>query len=596
MTALVTLTVGIGESERGVVLSLPGGAPATGQLTVQAIFAVHAAVKTSLRPPAGILTSASDLEAVARERAAGQALASLFEGPELREVRDALVAWQARAGALHLVIDARSQPLRSLPWELLAGLPPGRSPLAAVEVLRLQPAPPTAAPPAGEVLQVRLWSADPDEPVVRRLLEELRARLLAVPMLRIVDVPTDLSGGPQDAGPAVLHLVTHGRADLGRVGLHTPSGTRAADTMARGLASWSRGCTLAITDVCAAAEGTLDPADAPTWRLSMDGMPVVVGPSTRWGVDASLSFGPAVYRSLAEGRPVSEAIQAGRAALRQLALAHRSCRWWTPLAIVTTPAAARLRLVLPPAQLPGWPPAAAEVGPVLRAALEAAHGYLGVEHLVAAHADPATPLPAAQASLRPALAELAAQVPALPLAGPCAPSPRMLALGAELPAAFPLHALLRQLALVPWVAALLDPSARARMLAPPEDDGCGTLPMEPAPVVADRPGGTGLQLEVEAGPEDGRQLALESPGELIGRWDPGRPEQRQGRLLCDRPDGDRTLSRQHLRLVDDRTVELRGATRLLRGGALPRPVSGLLALRPGDGLVVGASTRLRVLG
>jgi hypothetical protein len=145
---------------------------------------------------------------------------------------------------------------------------------------------------------------------------------------------------------------------------------------------------------------------------------------------------------------------------------------------------------------------------------------------------------------------------------------------------------------VPWLAALLDPALRARLLAPPEDDGRGTLPLEP--VEAPPLSAEGLALEVEAGPEDGLLLVLRAPGQVLGRWDPGQPEVRELRLYVDRAEADRTLSRQHLTLEGPGLLRLRGATRLQRGAGPSQPAQGVVAVEAGDLLVLGAGTRLRV--
>ncbi|MCK6503644.1 hypothetical protein L6R53_09640 [Myxococcota bacterium] len=593
--APVVLTVGAG---RGVVLGLPGAAPATGELAEEAIAAVAARVEGLVRAPAGLLLSASDLDAAARERQAGEVLAALFDPPALREVRDALVAWAARGQPLHLVVDARTPAARALPWELLLAIPPGRSPLAATRVLRLQAAPPPVAPPPSEGLELRLWVADPADPVSARVAAALEATVAGLVGLRLRRLPSDLSGPPAPAGgvdrggPAVLHLLTHGAGALDRVGLAGPGGPRAADTVARALQPWSAGALLAVTDVCGGAAATTDPADAPTWRLAMGGPPVVVGPRTRWAAEASVAFSAALYGALARGEAVGEAVEAGRLALRGLAIPHESGRWWTPLAIVSTPLAAGLRLARPPLSLPGWPASAPDAAAWLRAAADRARGYLGVEHLLAACTDPALSLPPRLAALRPALAELAARVPPAPHAGPAEPTPRLRGLGAELAPGFDAVDLARQLACVPWLAALLDPAVRARLLAPPEDDGRGTLPLEP--VEAPPLSAEGLVLEVEAGPEDGRLLALRAPGEVLGRWDPGQPDVRDLRLYVDRADADRTLSRQHLSLEGPGLLRLRGATRLQRGPGPAQPAQGVVAVQAGDLLVLGAGTRLRV--
>lgn len=390
----------------------------------------------------------------------------------------------------------------------------------------------------------------------------------------------------------MLHLLAHGQG-LTRVGLQAAGGPRSADTVTAGLGAWAKGAALAVVDVCGGAQATADPADGPAGRLLLAGIPAAVGPRTRWAAEASRAFCEGLYRGLGEGLELEGALARARLALRLLALPHESARWWTPQALLCTPLAARIRPLraLPP--LPGFPSPGAASLPLLHA-LGRAQGYLGVEHLLAAAADPELELPPSLASARPSLQALARSFPPQPLGGAATPSPRLRALAAELPEGFGPLDLIRPLAMVPWLARAWDPAARARLLAPGEDDGRGTLPFEPVETEA-MPSGSGLWLEVEAGPEDGRILALRSPGEVLGRWDPGCPEVREHRLQADRADADRTLSRTHLRWLGAGRVALGGATLLERGGEAPRRVAGELELRAGDRLVLGASTRLRVL-
>lgn len=595
MNDLLMLTMGTGADGAGVGLWAPGRPPATGQLPPDWAAQVGAQVDALLAPPAGLLLAAGDVDSSNRERRAAEALAGMADLPGVRELRDALVRLAAGGQAPRLAIDARQPALRALPWELLAGLPPGRSPLAAAEVLRLQPQEPRGLPAPTSRLVLRLWAPEPDDPVVAQALARVAAWAAGQPRVLLERVPPrPRDAAPVHGGPAVLHLLSHGLRGLGGVGLSGSDGPRAAETITRLLGPWLDGCALALADICAGAGDTADPADAPVWRLSMQGLPVVVGPRHRWAVDASEAFRGALFAALLAGDTVSQATERGRTALRQLAVGHPSCRWWTPLAVVSTPVAARLRAVRPAASVPGWPDHDPDADPLLARALGLARGYLGVEHLLAAAADPGVPLPPALAPLRPALTAVAGRHPPLPLDGPPRPTTRMAALGAELPAAFSCRELLRRLALVPWVAATLDPAARARLLAPDQDDGHGTLPLEPiaAPPPADA--ALGLLVEGEAGPEDGRLLHLRAPGDLLGRWDPARPDQVDGRLFCHRSDGDRTLSRSHLLLVQGRRVDVRGLTRLLRPGAPERPLRGPVDLQPGDLLILGAGTRLRV--
>lgn len=589
---MIQLTVGTGVEGTGVLLVLPGLTPVLGELDDARLIGLPARLATLLRPPAGLLLASTDPALAAQERAAAELLAGLLDSASMRPVREALIAFAARQPSSTLAVEARTAALRALPWELLAALPPGRSPLAVEAVSRIQAGPPPALPSPGGTLEVRLWISDPGDTTLAALAEAHRRVIESLPGLSLSRVPADLSGGPTGPGPAVLHLLAHGQG-LSRVGLQAAGGARAADTVAAGLAAWSKGAALAVVDVCGGAQATEDPADGPAGRLLLAGVPAAVGPRTRWAAEASRAFCEGLYRAFGEGLELEAALARARLALRMLALPHESARWWTPQALLCTPLAGRIRPLRAVPSLPGFPRPGAAAVPLVQA-LGRAQGYLGVEHLLAAAADPELVLSPALAPARPALQALARAFPPQPLGGPATPSPRVRALAAELSDGFGPTELIRTLALVPWLARAWDPAARARLLAPGEDDGRGTLPFEPVEAEP-MPTGGGLWLEVEGGPDDGRILALRSPGEVLGRWDPGCPEVREHRLHTDRDDADRTLSRTHLRWLGAGRVALGGATLLERGGAPPRRAAGELELRAGDRLVLGASTRLRVL-
>jgi len=593
VSTTLTLTIGTGVEGEGAALWGVGGAPATGLLPPGMVERIAGEVEAALAAPAGLLLAASDVDSAARERAAAEALGRLVAPPGMQAIRDALVAARSRSEALVLAVDARSDALRRLPWELLAGLPPGRSPLGVDAVVRLSTREPPAAPSPADRLDVRLWAPQADDLVVEAVVDGLRQRAEADPRIALVELPADLVGTPpRPDGPALLHVVSHGLAAISGVGLAGPGGVQAAETVTRALAPWADGCVLAIADVCEGAAASDDPADSPAWRLALAGLPVVVGPRTRWAMEASAAFREGLLAALLDGAALLPAVEAGRGRLRSLAVAHESCRWWTPLTIVATPLATRITAIRPPARIPGWPPCDPALAAVLHHAVDAARGYLGVEHLLAALAQTPDALPPALAMLQPALVAAAERCPPLPLSGDAAPTPRVQAMGTLLADGFDALALARSLAVVPWLAAALDPAARARILAPPGDDGRGTLPLEhdlPMPAPADI-----LSFEVEGGPEDGRILTLSQPGDVLGRWDPGRPDDTRGRLYVGRSDADRTLSRRQLVVVQGYTVQLRAGSKLSRGGAPAQAVSGQLTLQPGDRLLLGASSRLRI--
>jgi hypothetical protein len=101
-----------------------------------------------------------------------------------------------------------------------------------------------------------------------------------------------------------------------------------------------------------------------------------------------------------------------------------------------------------------------------------------------------------------------------------------------------------------------------------------------------------LVLEVDNGPEEGRILRLDTPGQHLGRWDPEAPGDSATLLYRDLP-WDPSMSRRHAQYRGWRAVELLRPAVLLRDGRATE-LSGDRELRPGDRLRLGG-TWLRVL-
>ncbi|HND31469.1 MAG TPA: hypothetical protein PLA94_15815, partial [Myxococcota bacterium] len=260
-------------------------------------------------------------------------------------------------------------------------------------------------------------------------------------------------------------------------------------------------------------------------------------------------------------------------------------------------------------------------------------GFLGVEHLAAAIVRAGRPSPLISLAL-PCLQLVAAMLVPTESDGRLRMSPRMDGLVRRLREGFSLEDLVAQLLLVPWVSAILgEPLVRRiRELVPPAMP-TPDEPTEPAPVR-----GGGLALEVMGGPDDGRVLLLTEPDQVLGRWDPSvgspttlkpgpapetvpepstrsvptgatlypgvnigqflppiAPADDRSRLFVGGRVVERTVSRRHLAFVPPRSVRVTAPTQRLHDQG-SEVLNGVVELRPGDRLLLGIGTRLKVLG
>jgi hypothetical protein len=548
------------------------------------------------------------------DREAARRLGMLFDEPAMTELRGRLVALRNQADAarvpFRVLVDAQTERLRALPWELLEdarGLPPAQW----LRVMPIESTAPFAHSGAGRryvSLEVVLCSAEPEDLMVRSLLVRLEALLRGINGVTVFVLPRDtqlLAPLPAPSTFRVVHTVNRSLAALDRVRI--------------------QGAGLVFLDQLG-----VDPTESFP-ALLRQGASAVVGLASE--PDVSINFARATYQALVQGQDLVDAVGEGRKTLR----GHPWLRSWSARMMVTTPAAVTQPAPLRRHPLPGqWPTAAADADEVLDQAVELANGsgFLGVEHLAAAVVRVARPSPLISLAL-PCLQLVAAMLVPTESDGRLRLSPRMDVLVRLLREGFTLDDLVAQLLLVPWVAGILgEPLVRRiRELVPPvvttADD-----PTQPAPVR-----GGGMALEVMGGPDDGRVLLLTEPDQVLGRWDPnvsspttlksgpavgealpelpGRsvpagatlypgvnigqfmpsvaPPDDRSRLFVGGRVVERTVSRRHLAFVPPRSVRVTAPTQRLHDQG-SEVLNGVVELRPGDRLLLGIGTRLKVLG
>jgi hypothetical protein len=150
--------------------------------------------------------------------------------------------------------------------------------------------------------------------------------------------------------------------------------------------------------------------------------------------------------------------------------------------------------------------------------------------------------------------------------------------------------LLALLTRVSWLARYLDPFLIDRLGRRDED-----LEESIELNLSDRGDVQRRCLIVEGGPEDGRIIPLRRTGMTIGRWDPSRPNHREGRLYIDSTCVDRTVSRRALTWQGGDWVDLGVEARLDRGGFPTVSVTGRIQIHPGDRLWLGSATCVQLL-
>lgn len=596
---LAVLSLGLPPEGRGMALFKSGRRPWAAVLDRQTVLELGEEARALLRVPAGVLVPGQDGELSRQEAALGARLAAVLEVAPLGPALATLAHGAAAAGErLTLLLDLRDDLLRALPWELLELLAPASSVLAPCRVARLAEAPGPSRPlrPA-LMLDVQVVRLDPQDPVCARVAQATLSCLERWPAVRAGEAE---SGASDPGNPAsslrVLHLVSHGRASVERV-LVGLGGDRSLDPAAT--ARWvdpvAAGLDLAVLDVCGGGSHEGEAGSAPAERLVQEGLPAAVAPSQPIDPAASIGFSTALYGALASGLPLDRAVEAGRRALARMGIPHPSCRWWTPVLVVRDAEALRLSCAAAPDGPSSWAPAAGpSVLELLRRAQElaAVHGFLGVEHL-ALMLGRWDPLPPRLALLREALEAVGQRLSSWQAGREreATPTPRLAELLAALPPGAGLAELGQALCAVEWVAACLprlaSEHASPETLQPGVDAGPhGAL----APVRAV----AACTLEVLGGPEDGRRLVWSREHALLGRFDPARGAVGAVELFLGSGSMDPAVSRRHLRLGPQGAVEVLADTHLERGGHAQRLIDGA-GLAPGDVLVLGTATRLRVV-
>jgi hypothetical protein len=239
------------------------------------------------------------------------------------------------------------------------------------------------------------------------------------------------------------------------------------------------------------------------------------------------------------------------------------------------------------------------------------YGFLGVEHLAAALVRVAKPGPLL-GMVQPALQIVAAMLVPTEGDGSMQISPRLNTLSRSLPEGFGLEELLREIALIPWVGAMLGAGTVNHLRGLSNRNP--RVETEYSDEKTEQHRQHGLALEVLGGPDDGRILSLSNPEQILGRWDPtlrigpptllpgahvglvnnGREADLISRLFIGGHVVERTVSRRHLQFFPPRLVRVFGPTQLQRGD-FSQPISGDVELMQGDRLLLGVGTRLLVL-
>ncbi len=597
------LTLGAGQQGRGAMLIEDGRPPILGVLRAAGPQAAAERIVALLAPAAGLLVPGDDAHAAQREAQAADLLAELLGGAGMQEVQDRL-AWlrggaERGGGRLLLLLDARGQVLRGLPWELLEALPPESSVLAGCRVARIASGFRRPLTMERSHLELVCWAPDRQDAVTDGVLAELQRCVAGLERasLQLVRAGDD----PEPPSPGVfraVHVVAHGHERLQQVALQLGRGrSMAADNAFHGLRELFDSAGLAVLDVCSGGSGRHSSQSVPAWRFVEEGLPACIAPGVPMGVEASMSFNSALYRALAGGETLAGAVAAGRRALRAMGLDHPSCRWWNPVLVLGEAAASACTPALRRSPLPAhWPTGDPGAEALLRRALHLAQaqGFLGLEHLALCLSSWERPSPLLSLA-RPALPALCRDLPVfLPGVGDQPlPTPRLESLMGGLEPGFDLDALLRALVAQRWVAERLDRRVVSRLLLRSVKDR-STRPLGPGlPEQPGRAAGAGVSFEVLGGPDDGRLLRLARPGQELGRWDPS-SEARETRLHLDDGPRDPHLSRRHLRYLGDAAVAVLAPSWRLLAGEPPTALEGQIVLRAGDTLLLGGGTRLVV--
>lgn len=478
------LTLGARPDGLDSLLFTPEGQAIAGILSSRLLHEVEAACE-QLRPPTGLLLPETTQLFEQQEHAVARRLWKLLtDGPMSAIGQHLNVLLEGESAHQQLLIDARSGPLRNLPFELLEHLDPHRR----LQIVRVVGGGRGRRQSGRAWLEVVLWSPVPDDPICRRVGRRLEQALAALPRTRLVRWgDEDAASGNLPLSPGafrVVHVLCHGTRSLDQVVLRTVGGQGqahglATESVVRWLHPLLQSAGLVVLDVCDAGSGQTAPLDTPAMRLALEAGTMCLAPRSAFASDASSTFSHQLYRSLHQGATLLEALRAGRNALVRLNVAHPSCRWWGPVGVVpeldmlTAPPP----LFGPPPAPIGWPSGEPGAEQLLYQACALARGqdYLGVEHIIQTLLL-SRPLPASLELLLPTFRQILQSLPVLPIVSKAAristaeaasvpsqasgretpavpiPTPRLERLLSSLPQGFDLLNLQDALLEVPWIS------------------------------------------------------------------------------------------------------------------------------------------------
>lgn len=601
----VTIVLGGGADPTFAELSDGRSASIYGQVDWEALGAAADRVLDLVQPQVAVELPDAHLQADRDEREAAVALFDGLSGAaSMRPIRDRLVAMRAEASAagqpFNLVLDARSDDLRNLPWEVLSALPPAH-PLAGVRVLRLMPTPRPRPLRTGRLLlEVLLWEPAPDDPITAGLASRLAQLADELPRARLVRLPADLGDLPELNGgrvPRVLHVLCHGHEAAERIVLEASAAGASAGAMARGLGTLLDEVDLVVFGVCEAASDRVRPLEAPAPRLAAAGLPAVVGPRLAVDPEAAAAFDAGLYSEICRGADLVQAVEEGRRRVARLDLAHPSGRFYNPALYLSDLRVATGSGCLAPPRIAGWAPGASAVEEVVSLAIGRARstGFLGVEHLALALAEsahlgrPARAFRLHKDQFEAALEHLRIREPS----PEPPPTKRLLGLAASFEPGFGVEDFALALLDTPSLRLLVgeaearrlrgflslsdDTEDRREVVGPADTEmeldrdpdsvadpiTQSAPPGPPAERPLDCPTGA-LVLEVLGGPDDGTLVVLSVRGEVIGRWDQGEMVPGPGRLFRPPLPESTRVSRRHCRYLGGALLELGASVRVLR--------------------------------
>lgn len=386
-----TLRIGTGPQCDGLVLEVPRRRAREGVLTNQARDALLREATLDWYPSAivGGVATEDKREKVAEKE--GETRLVLMKEVIQHPRNSALRSWLVSAleemdsdnRVLHLAIE--DPDLEPVPWELLGQLPRQSWPPGRIRIARLGHSTPHR-PKAARGLQVVVWKAGADE-LCDQAAEALVEQLEKTEGIRVELLEDPLEPLPvTDDEALVLHVVAHGGSTRSGVvlGACGPGGIGPDDLAF--LEKWPRQIDLMVLDVCHSSNLVHDPDLVLASRFVREGVRAVLAPRDRWSATCARQFVERFYPALADGTPLADAVDRGRASLVKppVGLARVERPWNIVLQVGRTDVATRPLLLR--ARLPGSEPGDPSLRPVVAEGLRLARrdGYLGVEQLLVA--------------------------------------------------------------------------------------------------------------------------------------------------------------------------------------------------------------------